>query len=199
MRARGRPWVAVGAMVAACLAAPLAGGHERAASVPMECSRGGGGQHYRAVVTAPEAAASGARFTVRIDATPSGTLAYTGLRYITDMTTDWQVGPGARVVDVRVVPETGSANVRPGARAYHDGEGVHLALPARVENGDGYTPPSVEVELELTAAPGGSASVLFDRQSVTANVLVLGDLRTVCVPRPRPSPIATTRATDPAR
>ncbi len=196
-----RPFRLAGALASASLVTTAAMAHEVVVRAPLECSRGPGGQTWSAVVTLPEVQASGSRFTVRIDSAPSGTLSYLGLNYITDMTTDWVVGPGARVVEgsVRVVADTGTPNVRPGARAWHDAAGVHLVLPARVEKGDGYTPPSVEIDLEVTAAPGGAVTVLFDRQSVTANAIVIGDLRTVCVPRSRPYVLGTVRVVDPPR
>ena len=103
------------------------------------------------------------------------------------------------VVGVRVVPDTGTANVRAGARAFSDASGVHLALVGRVEKGEGYTPPSVELDLEATAPAGAAVTVLFDRQAVTANAIVIGDLRSVCVPRPRPFVIGTTRVDAPGR
>jgi hypothetical protein len=201
MAAGFRPSRRAAAFFAATLFTATAVGREVAVHAPIECTRGPGGQRWSAVVSVPAEHPAGGRFAVRIDSAPSGTLAHIGLNYITDMTTDWQVGPGARVVDgsVRVVPDTGTPNVRPGARAWSDASGVHLALPGRVENGEGYTPPSVELEVEVTAAPGGAVTVLFDRQAVTANAIVVGDVRTVCTPRPRPFVIGTTRVVAPGR
>jgi hypothetical protein len=161
----------------------------------MECTRGPGGQVFNAIVTMPLAQATGSRFKVRIDSLPSGKVSHTGLNYITDMTTDYLVAEGARYVrdSLRIVPDTGSTNVRAGARAWHDPSGVHLNLPARVQNGDGYTPPSLEFEVEITGPAGSSVSILFDRHRLTANVVVLGDLQTSCVPKPRPYALASAK------
>ena len=186
---------------ALALSALATNGHasaEGGVAAPIECTRGPGGQEFRATVTAPATAPHGARFKVRVDSVPSGTLAHTGLHYITDMTTDYLVGPMGRYVggSARIVPDTGTPNVREGARVFHDASGVHLVLPAKVKNGESYTPPSIEIEVEAFGPPGSTLSLLFDRYRVTANVFLLGDLTTTCTPKPRPYPIASVRIVD---
>jgi hypothetical protein len=196
---RARSLGAAIALGVAALGAP-GGADAGEVTVPIECSMGPGGQTFRATVTAPATAAHRARFLVRIDSVPSGTLSHTGLRHIADMTTDFLIGPAGRYVggSARIVPDTGTANVRAGARVWHDATGLHLTLPARVKNGESYTPPSIELEVEAFGPPGSTVTVLFDRYRVAANVIVLGDLATTCTPKPRPSAIASVRVVDAA-
>jgi len=187
MRALFRP--AAGAVLAATLTtATSLGAATSTANVPIACSRGPSAQSFHAVVTMPATSPLGSRFTVRIDSVPSGKLSHTGLNYIFDMATDYLVPVGATYVDgsARIVPSTGTSNVRAGARAWHDAAGIHTLLPAHVDNGSGYTPPSVEFELEVTAAAGTALAVQLGQVRVAANVFLLGDLRTTCTPPPAP-------------
>ena len=182
------------ALSAALVSATSLGGG-RGVKVPLVCSRGPAGQAFRAVVTLPASQATGSRFAVRIDSFPSGKVAHFGLNYIFDMSTDYQVPAGTKYVEgsARVVPDTGSANTRRGARAWHDAAGIHLLIPARVENGGSYTPPSLEFQLEVTAVAGTELLLKFSRTRVSANVLLLGNVHTTCVPEPAPYTIGRTR------
>src|SRR5262245_48920598 len=112
----------------------LGGG--RSVTVPLVCSHGPSRQAFRALVTLPDSQPTGSRFTVRIDSFPSGKVSHMGLNYIFDMSTDYQVPAGTKYVEgsLRIVPDTGSANAR-SARAWRDTTGIHLLIPARVENG----------------------------------------------------------------
>ena len=196
LRAR---WVG-GALAAVAVSVTSSGGAEVTVQAPIECTRGPSGQAFRAIVSAPAAQAQGSRFKVRIDSVPSGPLAHTGLHSITDMTTDYLVGDAGRYVggSARIVPDTGTPNVRAGARVWHDATGLHLALPARVKNGEGYTPPSLEFEVEASGPAGSSLAILFSRYRVAANVFLLGDLTTTCTPKPRPFSLAIVRVVDAA-
>lgn len=180
---------AAGALLAATLTtATNLGAATSTVMVPIVCSRGPSGQSFHAVVTMPATQPVGSRFTVRIDSVPSAKLSHTGLNYIFDMATDYVVPTGTTYVDgsARVVPNTGTSNVRPGARAWHDAAGIHTLLPAHVDNGSGYTPPSVEFELEVTAAAGTALALQLGQVRVAANVFLLGDLRTTCTPTAAP-------------
>jgi hypothetical protein len=166
-------------------------------SAPLVCSRGGDGQTFRASVTLPASQPSGSRFTVRIDSFSSGKIAHFGLNYVFDMATDYRIPDGTRYVEgsARVVPNTGTPNVRAGARAWGDAAGVHLLLPARVGNGQSYTPPSLEFQLDVIAAAGTELLLRFSRCRVSASVFLLGTVHTTCVPTPAPFTIGRTRAT----
>jgi hypothetical protein len=167
---------------------------------PLVCTNGPSGQTFRAVVTVPASQATGTRLTVRIDSFPSGKVSHFGLNYIYDMGTDYHLPAGTKYVEgsARVVPGSGSANIRRGARVWHDANRIHLLLPARVENGGSYTPPSVEFQLEVTARAGTELLLKFGRSRVSANVMLLGNVHTTCVPEPAPYTIGRTRAVLPA-
>jgi hypothetical protein len=169
-------------------------------TAPLVCSRGPEGQTFRAVVTLPVSQPTGSKFMVRIDSFSSGRISHLGLKYIFDMATEYRIPAGTKYVEgsARVVPNTGTANARSGARAWHDAAAIHLLLPARVENGGSYTPPSLEFQLEITAAAGTELMLKFSRSRVSANVFLLGDVHTTCVPKPRPYTIGKTRAVPPA-
>jgi hypothetical protein len=168
----------------------------RAVEAPLVCSRGPKRQSFRAAVTLPAAQSIGSRFTVRIDSFPSGKISHVGLKYIYDMTADYALPAGAKYVkgSARIVPGTGTPNVRAGARVWHDASGIHLLLPARVKNGSGYTPPSLEFQLEVDAAAGTELAIQLRRCRVSAKVFLLGNVGTTCVPEPAPYTIGTTRA-----
>jgi hypothetical protein len=160
----------------------------------MTCSHGPA-QWFDATVTMPAAGQTGATVTVRIDSKHSGTIEALGLNHVRGMATDYQIPAGAKYVEgsLRYVKGTGTANVRAGARAWHDAAGIHTLLPARVESGQSYLPPSIEFEMTLVALPPASASVEFTHYEVVANVFILGDLRTTCEPGKRPATIGVTR------
>jgi hypothetical protein len=165
-----------------------------AVKVAMECSHDPGARSYSAMVTMPQSGAPGSTFKVRIDGVASGPIAHTGLNYIHEMVTDYRVPAGTTFVadSLRIVPETGTANARAGARAWYDAGGVHIDLPAHIDNGQGYTPPSLEFDLKIDAPAGSVLALQFVHYAVTANVVVLGDLRSSCEPRPKPYTIGET-------
>jgi len=182
--------------LAMTLASATSLGADRTITAPLVCSRGGNGKAFRAIVSLPDSQPTGSRYAVRIDSFPSGKVAHFGLNYIFDMMTSYRVPAGTKYVEgsARVVPNTGTANVRAGARAWHDANGVHLLLPARVENGGSYTPPSLQFQLEVTAAAGTELLLKLGGCKVSANVLLLGNVDTTCVPAPAPFTIGKTVA-----
>lgn len=162
--------------------------------VPVECSRGG--EHiFEITLTLPASARPGERASIRIDGAPSGKLSNVGLNYIHDMATDFQLsGPVTYVPgSLRTVPGTGTPNVRAGALAWHDSHGIHQLLPRRVRKGSEYTPPSMVFEVDVTGNPGSTVTIELDQFRLKANVVILGDLTTVCNPRPRPYGLAKLR------
>lgn len=184
---------ALASMASAVLCVPLASG-ATSVKVPIECSRGPSGQVHSTSVTVPAQVVSGARFVVRIDGQSSGTISHTGLNYIHDMITEYLVPAGTTYVagSLRVVPGTGSANVAGTARVGKVGNVLRLTLPAHVENGGSYTPPSIEYQLEVTAPVGTKIGLPFHQVRVSANAIFIGDVDTTCVPKPQPYSLATT-------
>jgi len=189
-----------GAVLAMTLATTTTFGSPIAVRVPIVCSRGPSGQALNVAVTMPSSQATGTTFPIRIDSTPSGKISHTGLFYIFDMQTDYLVPAGTAYVEgsARIVPDTGTPNVRANARVWHDAEGIHVVLPARVQNGSGYTPPSVEFQVEIRAPAGTSLALKLSRHRVAASVFLLGTLRTTCDPSSRPYTIGTTLVGPPA-
>jgi hypothetical protein len=171
----------------------------RRIAIPLTCSRGPNGQHHDVAVTVPASVAKGARYTVRVDGVDSGTISHTGLKYIFDMGSEWPVPPGAEYVEgsARIVPGTGSDNVRAGARVVHASGSVRLGLPAHVENGSRYTPPSFEFDLRVASSAAASITQTFVAYRVTAHAFLVGDLNTTCEPAPRPFPVGTTLVESP--
>jgi hypothetical protein len=163
--------------------------------IPLTCSRGPSGQEHDVTVTVPASITPGARYKVRVDGVDSGKISHTGLRYIFDMWSEWPVPLGTDYVEgsARIVPGTGSENVRTGARVVHTPGVLSLVLPARVENGASYTPPSFEFELHETSTDGASVTQRFGGYHVSANAFLVGDVRTSCEPTPKPFPVAVTR------
>lgn len=197
---RTRPWKMsrwVGA--AAALGATLVSGASDLSAatttvkVPIECSRGPSGQTFRATVTMPDQVTQGAQFAVRIDGASSGTISHTGLNYIHDMTVEYLVPAGTTYVagSLRVVPNTGSANVAGSARVAKVGNVLRLTLPGHVENDSSYTPPSIELKLEATASAGSKVNLQFHQYRVSANAIFVGDVDTTCNPKPQPYTLAT--------
>lgn len=181
--------------VASVSAAAFAAGAMKV-KAPLVCTRGDSDQTMNALITMPATAAVGSKFTVRVDGVNSGKISHTGLNYIFDMSTDYIVPDGTRVVDgsVRIVPETGTANVRAGAKAWNDKAGIHTVLPAHVDDGSDFTPPSLEFQLEVTGTAGASMAFKLSQYRVAANAFVVGDVHTVCDPNPKPYTLATTVA-----
>ena len=186
-----------GALVAASVSTATALPAGTVVRAPMTCSRGPGGASFAATLGLPASVAQGARFAVRIDALPSGEISHFGLNYIHDMTTDFLVARGATYVagSARIVPGTGTANVAGSARVSQKDGVIRLVLPGRVASGSSYTPPSIEFQLEASAAAGTALPLSFLEYRVTANAIVVGDLETICAPTPRPYPIGTTLVT----
>lgn len=166
---------------------------------PMVCDRGPSEQKYQAGVWRPDAVAPGATFTVRVDAVPSDEVSGFGLDHIRDMTTDYELPAGAGYVDgsARIVPETGTANVRAGAAVTVEGKRLRLTLPGRVSSGEVYTPPSVELTLRAESAAGTTLALAFSRFCLTVNAVIVGDLQVTCEPRPRPFPLPGTKVVAP--
>lgn len=167
----------------------------RPVRAPLVCSRGPSAQWFTGVVTMPSSQPEGSIFAVRIDGVSSGKISHAGLNYIHDMATDYLVPAGTSYVkgSARLVPGTGTPNVRGRARAWGDAAGIHVLLPNRVENGSGYTPPSVEFQVEIGAPAGTRLALKLRRYQVTANVFLVGDLHTTCAPNPSPYTIGVTR------
>lgn len=186
--------------IAGVLALLLLGFQSPAASprriaIPLNCSRGPSGQEQDVTITVPATVSRGSRYKVRVDGVDSGKISHIGLRYIFDMRSAWPVPPGTAYVEgsAHVVPETGTENVRSGARVLHAGGIVTLVLPAHVENGARYTPPTFEFELDVASAEGASIVQRFSSYDVSANAFLLGDVRTSCEPTPKAFPVAVTR------
>jgi hypothetical protein len=175
-------------------ATATAAGISMRVKAPLVCTRGDSDQTMNAMLTMPNSQAAGTKFTVRIDGVNSGTISHTGLNYIFDMESDYLVPAGTKVVDgsVKIIAETGTANVRPGAKAWKDEAGIHTKLPGHVEDGSSFTPPSLEFQLEVTGAVGSTIALKFSQYRVAANAFVVGDVHTVCDPNPKPFTIGTT-------
>lgn len=163
---------------------------------PLVCTRGGD-QTYQVTVTAPDRVAQGGSFTVRIDSFPSGKIEHTGLLHLRDMEAEYAIPAGSKYVDgsAKLVPNTGTANVAKTAKVFHEKGVVHLLLPAKIEAGGSYTPPSIEFQLSATTAPGNDLVLKFQRYSVTAHAVVVGDVKAVCEPKPASFPLFTTTVT----
>jgi hypothetical protein len=178
----------IGTVAAIAVAAPPS-------TIPLVCTKGPSDQKHQVAVTAPASAAQGSTFHVRIDGMNSGKISHVGLNYIFDMGYEWVIPRGTQLVaqSARIVPGTGSENVRKGARVAHKGSVVSVILPARVENGSNYTPPSFEFDLKVTAPAGETIAQAFKGYRVTANAFLVGDVYTTCDPKPKPFPVATTK------
>jgi hypothetical protein len=161
---------------------------------PLACSRGPRDQYYVAAVTVPSVAPEGSTYTLRIDNVSSGVISHVGLRYIHDMSTDYVLPTGTTFVpgSAHFVAHTGSANVLPGARVWHEDGVVHVVLPAHVDNGSSYTPPSLELALKVVAPAGARLSFKLLQIRVTANAFLVGNLETHCDPVPKPLVLGTT-------
>jgi hypothetical protein len=173
----------------------LAGSAASRIGIPLHCSHGPSGQQQEVTVDVPAGAVEGATYKVRVDGANSGKISHTGLHYIFDMSYEWPVPAGARFVEgsARIVPNTGTENVRPGARVTHASGIITMMLPARVDDGANYTPPAFEFELLVTAPAGSTITQTFSRYGVTANAFLVGNVKTVCEPVPKPFPVAATR------
>ena len=123
-----------GALVAAGLGLAAETQAAKTITVPLDCRNGPSGQVIRLSLTVPPTATEGSSFAVRIDGVDTGKISHIGLRYIHDMTTQVLLPNGAGYVDgsARIVPDTGTPNVRPGASVSRQGNAIRLVLPARV-------------------------------------------------------------------
>ncbi len=162
----------------------------------MRCTRGDD-QAFFAIVTVPAIAPSGSLLHVRIDARPSGTINHFGLHFLHDLTTEYLLPEGAAYIEesARLVPGTGTANILGGAKLERSGRALRLILPAHVPDGASYTPPSIEFDLRITAAPGSALAIQFTGFQLVANAILIGDVTTRCEPVPNPYVIGTTFVT----
>ena len=189
----------VGALLGATLVPTELFGAPVTVTAPMTCSRGPGGASFKAAVTMPTSLPTGATFTVRIDGVSSGMISHFGLNYIYGITVDYLLPTGTRYVEgsARIVPDTGTENVRPGARAWHDAAGIHMTLPARVPNDSSYTPPSMEFAVTIEAAAGSLVALKFSHYEVMASAMFVGTVSTTCEPNPKPYSLAQLRVAAP--
>lgn len=187
-------------LVTAVLTWATAPGAAKAVNVPLTCSRGPSGQHHDMLIAVPQSVPEGSTFSVRIDGTDSGPISHTGLNYIHDMETELLVPSGTTYVEgsARIVPGTGSENVRADARVVRRGNTITHVLPGHVENGSSYTPPSFEFQLKVTASAGTKIVQKFSQYRVKANAFIIGDVHTTCDPTPKPYGVASTTVTPPA-
>lgn len=162
--------------------------------VPLTCTRGPSAQRAELFVTLPTSVDQGGTFTARFDGKNSGPISHTGLNYIHEMTTELLLPSGATYVDgsAHIIANTGTANVRPGATVTKQGNTITLLLPAHVEDGANYTPPSFEFQLKATAAVGAKIVQRFSQYRVTANAIIVGNVHTICDPTPKPYAIGST-------
>ena len=193
-RSKARAGSAALAAAGALLLVSVSAAAPQRVTIPLTCSQGPSHQEHHVTVAAPGRVARGSRYKVRIDGVDSGAISHFGLRYIHDMRADWPIPAGAAYVEgsAHLVPGTGSDNVRPGARVFRSADGVHLLLPAHVDNGGSYTPPSFEFELDANAPEGASITQRFGGYFVTANALLMGEVHTSCAPTPRDFAVAVT-------
>lgn len=187
-----------GALAAAALALIAAVAADGAAAervVPLTCTRGPDGQSYRTVVTMPASQPIGSTFAIRIAASHVGPVSHFGLNYVSNMAAHFTVPPGTRYLagSARLVPGTGSANVRASARVTHDARGIHIRLPAHVDNGGSYTPPAIEFRVEAIGPAGTVATLGLIGTGVDASAAIVGNVHTGCTPNPRPYPLGATR------
>jgi hypothetical protein len=161
---------------------------------PVSCTRGTSAV-FEIDATVPETAAEGSTYVVRIDGTPSGTISQTGLHYLRDITFEYALPAGAAYVEgsARILPGTGTENVREGAHVSCAHGVVTLALGGRVPNGGSYQAPSIEVKLKAASPPQSVLAVTFSRYRVMANVVILGDIDAACVPTKPPFTLGSTR------
>jgi len=184
-----------GASVAAALTLVATNGAAADRTVPLTCTRGPDGQSYRNIVTMPASQPVGSTYTIRIDAVSVGPISHFGLRYIYNMTADYTVPAGTTYVEgsARIVPGTGTENVRPNARVSHDASGIHMLLPGHVDNGGSYTAPSIEFQVKVVGPAGSAAPLGFAGTSVDASAAIIGTVHTACTPSPKPYTLGTTQ------
>jgi hypothetical protein len=187
--------IASAASFAVSLCSTFAGSAASRIGIPLNCSHGPGGQQQNVTIAAPAGVVEGATYKVRVDGANSGKISHTGLNYIFDMSYEWLVPAGTRYVEgsARIVPNTGTENVRPGARVTQAQGVITMVLPAHVDDGANYTPTAFEFELAVVAPAGSTITQAFSRYGVMANAFLVGNVKTVCEPIPKPFPVAATR------
>lgn len=192
-----RPVPLASAVLAVALVTTTSSGAPQRVKIPIKCSRGPSEQWLDMNVTVPPKQPAGTRFTVQIGGRTSDKISHFGLNYIHDQGVDYLEPAGARYVEgsAHFVPDTGTPNVRAGARVWHDASGIHTLLPGRVENGSSFQSPVLEFQLDVIAPAGGTVSIKLDQYRVLANAFLVGDLRTTCIPVPRPYVVGTTLVT----
>jgi hypothetical protein len=159
----------------------------------LVCSTGPSGQRFRVGVTMPNRADAGSVYTIRIDGADSGKVTHLGLNYIHDMVVDYAFPAGAYVDgSAQFVAGTGTANVIVGASVSYGAGVLEMVLPAKVQDGSSYTPPSVQFQLRAIGAPGSGAAVSFSGFRLKANAIVVGDVDVSCEPTPKPYLLGTT-------
>jgi hypothetical protein len=176
-------------MLLAVVCAPkVDAGGSKVVNAPIVCTKGDANQKMWALLTLPASAAVGSKFTVRIEGVDSGVISHTGLNYIYNMESDYPLPAGAKYVagSAKFLPNTGTANVRPGATAWQDATGIHTRLPGHVANGTSFSPPTLEYQLEVTGKVGDILNIGFSQYRVTANAMVIGDVNSTCDPTPKP-------------
>jgi len=185
------------ALTFATLAASAGPSGAESSSALLVCSRGPAGQRFHVSVTMPSSAPAGSIYAVRLDGVSSGKISHFGLNYIHDMTVDYVLPAGASYVEgsARVIEGIGTANVLAGLRLSHHAGVLTMVLPARVENGSEYTPPSVRFQLRAIGQPGTWAAVSLRDFNLTANAVVVGDVGVACHPAMSPYTLGTTLIT----
>jgi hypothetical protein len=198
-RSRFVSWSLAAALLAGGLLLSALPAMAGSVTIPLTCSRGPSGQHYEVTVTAPSSVPAGGTYWVQIDGVSSGKISQTGLNFIFDMSYDYLIPAGAAYVDgsAQIVANTGSSNVQANAAVSQRGGVVTMILHGHVDNDTRYTPPSMRFQLKATGAAGAALAVKFDQYRVTANAIVVGDVKASCDPSPKPFTVGTTTITAP--
>ena len=162
---------------------------------PLSCNKGPDSQRFEVMITAPPTVNPGATISVRIDGLGSGEISQVGLDHLHHASSDYLIPVGSTYVEgsARLVPDTGTANVRAGALVAHRRGVVTLTLPGHVANHSSYTPPSIEFKALVTAVAGETLSVGFSQFRIVANAFLIGDVKVVCDPKPKPFSLATVK------
>jgi hypothetical protein len=198
-RSRFVPWSLAAALFAGGLLLSSLPALAGAVTIPLTCSRGPSGQHYDVAPTVPASVPAGGTYWVQLDGVSSGKISQTGLNFIFDMSYDYLIPAGAAYVDgsAQIAPGTGSSNVQAAAAVSQKGGVVTMVLHGHVDNDTRYTPPTMKFQLKATGAAGSALAVKFDQYRVTANAIVVGDVKASCDPSPRPFTVGTTTITAP--
>jgi hypothetical protein len=190
----------VGGVIAGVVAlSSVAGAAALKVTSPLVCNRGPADQRYEQLVEVPATVMPESEYTIKLGGTPSGKISDTGLNYLHSMRTDYAIPGGTSYVpgSARVIPGTGSENVRAGAEAIFGDGVITLSQPAHVDNGSEYTPPSLEFRVKVTAPAGAQLPLGFLQYRLKANAFLVGDLSITCDPQPRPFILARTKVVAP--